>query len=57
MVRETIDGNWSVPGGWADVGLTPFEVACKEVFEESGLEVEPVRLLGRARQKLPQPSS
>jgi ADP-ribose pyrophosphatase YjhB (NUDIX family) len=45
LVRETIDGNWSVPGGWADVGLTPFEVAKKEVFEESGLVVEPVRLL------------
>lgn len=45
MVRETIDDRWSVPGGWADVGLTPFEVAKKEVFEESGLEVSPVRLL------------
>ena len=45
MVRETIDGLWSIPGGWADVGLTPFQVAVKEVYEESGLQVEPVRLL------------
>lgn len=45
MVRETIDGNWSVPGGWADVGYTPSEIAVKEVFEEAGLVVEPVRLL------------
>jgi ADP-ribose pyrophosphatase YjhB (NUDIX family) len=45
MVRETIDGRWSVPGGWADVGLTPFEVAKKEVSEEAGLEVSPKRLL------------
>lgn len=45
MVRETIDGAWSIPGGWADVGLTPFEVASKEVFEEAGLIVTPVRLL------------
>lgn len=45
LVRETIDGNWSVPGGWADVGYTPKEVACKEVREESGLLVEPVKLL------------
>jgi ADP-ribose pyrophosphatase YjhB (NUDIX family) len=45
MVKETIDGHWSIPGGWADVGLTPFEVAKKEVHEESGLEVTPVRLL------------
>ena len=45
MVKETIDGKWSLPGGWADIGLTPFEVAKKEVFEESGLEVKPLRLL------------
>ncbi len=45
MVRETIDGNWSLPGGWADVGLTPSEVAAKEVWEESGLAVVPERLL------------
>jgi len=45
MVRESIDGRWSIPGGWADVGLTPFEVARKEVREESGLEVVPERLL------------
>ena len=45
MVKETIDGKWSLPGGWADIGLTPFEVAKKEVFEEAGLEVEPIRLL------------
>jgi ADP-ribose pyrophosphatase YjhB (NUDIX family) len=45
LVRETIDGRWSVPGGWADVGYTPFEVARKEVQEESGLNVKPVRLL------------
>lgn len=52
LVRETIDGNWSVPGGWADVGLTPFEVAQKEVYEESGLVVDPVRLLAVLDKKL-----
>lgn len=45
MVRETIDGCWTLPGGWADVGYTPAEVAVKETREEAGLEVEPVRLL------------
>ncbi len=45
MVREKIDNCWSVPGGWADVGLTPFEVAEKEVMEESGLVVRASRLL------------
>lgn len=46
LVREKHDGGrWSLPGGWADVGCTPCEVAVKEVREETGLEVEPVRLL------------
>jgi ADP-ribose pyrophosphatase YjhB (NUDIX family) len=46
LVQEKIDGGrWSLPGGWADVGSTPFEVAVKEVREETGLETEAVRLL------------
>lgn len=45
LVKETIDGKWSLPGGWADVGLTPAEVVVKEVKEESGLEVKTLKLL------------
>lgn len=46
LVREKIDGGrWSLPGGWADVGCTPFEVAVKEAHEETGLAVAAVRLL------------
>lgn len=46
MVREKIDHDrWTLPGGWADIGYTPFEVAAKEVQEEAGLIVRPVRLL------------
>ncbi|MEY4538634.1 MAG: hypothetical protein RLZZ306_391 [Bacteroidota bacterium] len=45
MVKEKVDGCWSLPGGWADVGYTPAEVAVKEVREETGLEVKTVRLL------------
>lgn len=45
LVKEKMDGNWSVPGGWADIGLSPFEIAKKEVYEEAGLEVIPIRLL------------
>lgn len=45
MVREKIDGLWSLPGGWADIGYTPSEIAVKEAREESGAEVEPLRLL------------
>jgi ADP-ribose pyrophosphatase YjhB (NUDIX family) len=45
MVRESIDGLWTLPGGWADVNYSPFEIAAKEVFEEAGITVEPKRLL------------
>jgi ADP-ribose pyrophosphatase YjhB (NUDIX family) len=46
LVQEKIDGNkWTLPGGWADVGCTPSEVAVKETREETGLTVKPVRLL------------
>jgi ADP-ribose pyrophosphatase YjhB (NUDIX family) len=46
LVKEKVDGGrWTLPGGWADVGYTPFEVAAKETQEETGLLVEPVRLL------------
>lgn len=46
MVQEKIDNNrWTVPGGWADIGYTPFEVAEKEVWEETGLKVKATRLL------------
>lgn len=46
MVRENSDGDWSLPGGWADIGLTPSEVAVKEVKEESGFDVKVIKLLG-----------
>ncbi|WP_409271846.1 NUDIX hydrolase [Neobacillus sp. SCS-31] len=46
MVKEKMDGGWSLPGGWADIGLTPSEVAVKEVKEESGFDVKVVKLIG-----------
>jgi len=45
MVKEKVDGRWSLPGGWADVGYTPGEVAVKEVQEETGLDVKTVKIL------------
>lgn len=45
LVREKADGAWSLPGGWADIGLSPFQVAVKEVREEAGYEVIAERLL------------
>jgi ADP-ribose pyrophosphatase YjhB (NUDIX family) len=46
LVRETSDGGWTPPGGWADIGETLGEGAVREVLEESGYRVEVDRLLG-----------
>lgn len=46
FVKETQDGKWALPGGWADLGVSPAEMAAKEVHEEAGFEVKATRLLG-----------
>jgi ADP-ribose pyrophosphatase YjhB (NUDIX family) len=45
MVREREDGRWSLPGGLADVGEPPSQVAVREILEESGYPTRAVRLL------------
>ncbi len=45
MAKESVDGKWTIPGGWADIGNSPKEVVVREVKEETGLEVKVVRLL------------
>jgi len=45
LVQERLDGRWSMPGGWSEVGYTPKEVAIKETKEETGLDVRVDRLL------------
>lgn len=45
LVKERSDGRWSLPGGWADVGSSPSETAVREVAEETGYRVRPLRLL------------
>lgn len=45
LVQEKADGGWAIPGGWADIGYTPSEIAAKEVKEETGLDVEPIRVV------------
>jgi len=44
LVQRADSGLWLYPTGWADVGYSAAEVAVKEVFEETGIEAEPVRL-------------
>lgn len=58
MVQERWDGRWSLPGGWADIGLSPAEVVVKEVREEAGFEVEAVKMLAVLDKKFyPHPAS
>ena len=45
MARESVDGKWTIPGGWADVGISPREVAIKEIKEETGLDTKIMRLV------------
>lgn len=46
LVRERSDGLWTLPGGFADVGLSAARNVEKEFFEEAGLKVSATRLYG-----------
>lgn len=45
LVRERVDGGWTLPGGWADPGDSPGMTVAREVREESGYTVTPTRLV------------
>jgi len=46
LVQERRDERWCMPGGWADVGDCPSEMVVREVWEESGFEVVPRKVIG-----------
>jgi len=54
LVREKSDGLWTLPGGFADVGLSATENVTKEVWEEAGIRVS-VTGLYSVRHKAKQP--
>jgi len=45
LTQRSDSGVWLYPVGYADVGYSPCEVAIKEVYEETGIECEPVSLI------------
>lgn len=45
LVQRADSGVWLYPTGWADVGYSAAEVVVKEVFEETGIECEPLRII------------
>ncbi len=46
LIQRSDNGKWALPGGWSDVGETAAETAVREAFEETGLQVRPLRLIG-----------
>ena len=43
--KEPLKGWWSLPGGALELGESLEDAVCREVLEETGLEVEPVEAL------------
>lgn len=46
LIQRADSGVWLYPTGWSDVGYSAPEVVVKEVREETGIDVEVVRLIG-----------
>jgi ADP-ribose pyrophosphatase YjhB (NUDIX family) len=46
LIRRKDNGLWAMPGGALEIGETPAEGACREAWEETGLKVETVGLIG-----------
>ena len=44
--RRSDNGKWSLPGGSVDPGEQPADAAVREVYEETGIKVVPLRLCG-----------
>ena len=45
LIQRADSGVWLYPTGWADVGYSAAEVVVKEVKEETGIDVEPIRII------------
>lgn len=45
LVKEKVDGRWSLPGGWADVNSSVRESVVRECIEEAGATVQPKRII------------
>jgi ADP-ribose pyrophosphatase YjhB (NUDIX family) len=46
LVQEKMDQCWTMPGGFADVNLSPAENVIKELKEESGFDCRIIKLIG-----------
>jgi ADP-ribose pyrophosphatase YjhB (NUDIX family) len=46
LVQRADSGDWCMPGGAAEVGESPSSAAVREAYEETGLVVRAIRVLG-----------
>ena len=46
LIQRKDDQLWAMPGGAFEVGETPAQGACREAWEETGVAVEPLALVG-----------
>jgi 8-oxo-dGTP pyrophosphatase MutT (NUDIX family) len=46
LIQRKDDQLWAMPGGGFEVGEAPAVAACREAWEETGLAVEPLALVG-----------
>ncbi len=44
--KEPFAGRWALPGGYVNEGETTIRAAARELFEETGITVEKLRLVG-----------
>ncbi len=53
VVKRNDTGEWSLPGGYLHLGENAAHGAVREIYEETGLHIEPQELLGLSAQPRP----
>lgn len=46
LMRRSDNGHWGLPGGYVEAGESVAEAVAREVYEETGVEIEVGRLVG-----------
>lgn len=46
LIRQDANGPWNLPGGLIDPGESPAQALVREVWEEAGVRIRPLRIVG-----------